>query len=306
MRIAVAGTSAVAIPALEVLSKSSHQLARVFTTGDRAVGRGRNMVQSDVATWSESHGLELIKVDTANAMRDHLTDVDCVVVIAFGILLPQEILDIPRHGFINLHFSLLPQWRGAAPVQRAIENGDTDLGITVFALDAGMDTGPIYTSAKFARDINMRSGQALDFLAVDGAPLLLKVLTDIESGVRPTPQSEIGASRAFKLSKDEAIIDWNSSSQRIHQKVCAFYPNPVARTVFRSSQLKVTETSLTSDKDVEVAVTPGSLVVEKNHLYVGTADGLLELVTVVPEGKSEMKAADWARGVRAVDGELCG
>ncbi len=306
MRIAVAGTSAVAIPTLEALSGSSHQLVKVFTTGDRASGRGRNLMQSDVASWATKKGFEPIKVDTAWQLQPHLTDVDCVVVIAFGILLPQEILDMPVHGFINLHFSLLPQWRGAAPVQRAIEHGDSHLGVTVFELDAGMDTGPIYASLKFPRDIDMRSSQALEFLAVEGAPLVLKVLSDIEGGVMPTPQSELGASRALKLGKDEAIIDWNSSSQAIHQKVCAFYPNPVARTTFRGSQLKITSTSLLQESPVEKTTTPGSLVVEKNHLYVGTADGLLELITVIPEGKSEMKAADWARGARAVSGDICG
>ncbi len=306
MRIAVAGTSAVAIPTLEALSESSHQLVKVFSTGDRASGRGRNLMQSDVASWSMNQGLELIKVDTASQMQPHLTDVDCVVVIAFGILLPQQILDIPRHGFINLHFSSLPQWRGAAPVQRAIEHGDSDLGVTVFELDAGMDTGPIYASKKFARDIDMRSSEALDFLALEGVPLILQVLGGIESGLKPTPQSDIGVSRALKLSKDEALIDWKNPSQVIHQKVCAFYPNPVARTQFRGSQLKITRTSLVSETSVDSSAAPGSLVVEKNHIHIVTGEGLLELITVVPDGKSEMRAADWARGVRAVNGEICG
>lgn len=157
MRLAVAATPGVAIPTLEHLLTSEHQLVRIFTTGDKPVGRGRSLTATQVAQWAHDHGIECVKVDKATEMAAFLADIDCVVTIAFGILLPQNILDIPAHGFINLHFSLLPAWRGAAPVQRAIENGDDLLGISVFALDAGMDTGPIYRQSSFPRDEEMRS-----------------------------------------------------------------------------------------------------------------------------------------------------
>ncbi|MFM9151320.1 MAG: methionyl-tRNA formyltransferase, partial [Candidatus Planktophila sp.] len=176
MRLAVAATSSVAQPTLDALLESPHSLVRIFTTADKPSGRGQRLTQSGVASWADTHSIECVKVAQSSQMADRLGDIDCVVTIAFGILLPQEILDLPKHGFINLHFSLLPAWRGAAPVQRAIESGDELLGITVFKLDAGMDTGPIYTKASFPRDPNIRSSEALEHLSREGVALIFEAL----------------------------------------------------------------------------------------------------------------------------------
>ena len=176
MRLAVAATPHVAIPTLEFLHSRKGSLVRIFTTEDKAIGRGRSLTPSDVALWANEHGVECIKVGKASGMADHLVDIDCVITVAFGILLPEEILSIPTHGFINLHFSLLPAWRGAAPVQRAIENGDENLGISVFSLDKGMDTGPIFVQSSFPRDSSMRSKEALEFLGEQGVALIVKTL----------------------------------------------------------------------------------------------------------------------------------
>ena len=306
MRLAVAATPGVAIPTLERLLTSEHQLVRIFTTGDKPVGRGRSLTATQVAQWAHDHRIECVKVDKATDMAASLADIDCVVTIAFGILLPQNILDIPAHGFINLHFSLLPAWRGAAPVQRAIENGDDLLGISVFALDAGMDTGPIYRQSSFPRDEEMRSKEALEFLGIQGVELILKTLEDISNGVLPVPQKSEGISLARKLSKSEALIDWGQSAEAINRKVAAFYPNPIAYTNFRSENIKITESRICVDFSSDTSLLPGEWVVEKERVLIGTGSKPLEILQLVPQGKSEMKATDWARGARIDSGERCG
>ena len=304
MRIAVAATPHLAIPTLNWLLQSEHDLIRVFTTSPKPSGRGGRLTRSDVAHWCEEKKITCIEISSVSDFTSFLEDLDCVVVIAFGMLLPQNLLDIPQHGFINLHFSALPRWRGAAPVQRAIENGDTHLGATVFALDAGMDTGPIYRTALFEREPEMRTSEALDFLAGQGVALIAKTLKDIESSVAPTLQNVDGASTARKLSKDEAIINWDNSVRVIQQKVLAFYPNPIARTIFRGDVLKITRARVAINDDHQLA--PGEVVTTKSSLFIGTSDGSLEILSVIPQGKSEMGASDWARGVRIELGERCG
>lgn len=306
MRLAVAATPEVAIPTLEFLLSGTNPLVKVFTTEDKAVGRGRALTSSHVAMWAEDHGVECIKVGKAVEMAAHLDEIDCVVTVAFGILLPQEILSIPRHGFINLHFSLLPAWRGAAPVQRAIESGDNELGISVFSLDEGMDTGPIYRQSSFLRDPSMRSKEALEFLGEQGVALIAQTLEDISHGVPPIKQSEQGISLARKLSKAEGLIDWTRSSSVIDRKVAAFYPNPIAYAQFRGETLKITRSRVTSDPVTEVLLKPGEWRIEKDHVLIGTGDFPLEIIQLIPQGKSEMSAADWARGARINPGELCG
>ncbi len=306
MRLAVAATPHVAIPTLEFLYSGNDSLVRIFTTEDKAIGRGRTLTPSDVAVWGHEHGVECIKVGKASEMADHLADIDCVITVAFGILLPEEILSIPTHGFINLHFSLLPVWRGAAPVQRAIENGDDNLGISVFLLDKGMDTGPIFVQSSFPRDLSMRSKEALEFLGEEGVALIAKTLEDISSGVAPVEQSSLGVSLARKLSKSEALIDWHLSSSVIDRKIAAFYPNPIAFTNFRGEVLKITRSKVCNDLSSELALQAGELIVEKDRVLIGTGDQPLEIVQLIPQGKSEMKATDWARGARINPGELCG
>ena len=306
MRLAVAATPGVAIPTLEHLLTSEHQLVRIFTTGDKPVGRGRSLTSTEVAQWADDHGIECVKVDKAIEMAALLEDIDCVVTIAFGILLPQDILDIPAHGFINLHFSLLPAWRGAAPVQRAIENGDDLLGISVFALDAGMDTGPIYRQSSFPRDDEMRSKEALEFLGIQGVELIMKTLGDISNSVLPVPQKSEDISLARKLSKSEGLIDWSQRAELINRKVAAFYPNPIAYTNFRSEVIKITKSRMCSDFPSDILVLPGEWIVEKERVLMGTGSTPLEIIQLLPQGRSEMKATDWARGARIDSGERCG
>jgi methionyl-tRNA formyltransferase len=304
VRIALAGTPHVALPTLEWLSGSEHELVRVFTTSAKPSGRGGRLVKSDVALWCEAKGIECIEISGVQDFEGHLGDLDCVVVIAFGILLPQNVLDQPRHGFINLHFSELPRWRGAAPVQRAIENGDSNLGITIFKLDAGMDTGPIYRSASHVRDQDMRAAEALEYLSQQGVSLIADALRDILSGVLPTAQSSAGSSIASKLSKNEAEIDWLGSVDAIQRKILAFYPSPIAFTRFRGDVLKITHSHI-SDTPVD-SLSPGEVRASKSSLLVGASGGVLEILSLIPQGKGEMNAADWARGARILTGERFG
>jgi methionyl-tRNA formyltransferase len=306
VRLAVAATPHVAIPTLEFLHSGKDSLVRIFTTEDKAMGRGRTLTPSEVAIWAHEYDVECVKVGKASEMADHLDDIDCVVTVAFGILLPEEILSIPKHGFINLHFSLLPAWRGAAPVQRAIENGDENLGISVFSLDKGMDTGPIFVQSSFPRDPSMRSKEALEFLGKQGVTLIAKTLEDISNGVAPVEQSSLGVSLARKLSKSEALINWHLSSLVIDRKIAAFYPNPISVTNFRGEILKITRSKMCNDLSVDLALNVGELMVEKDRVLIGTGDQPLEIVQLIPQGKSEMKATDWARGARINPGELCG
>jgi methionyl-tRNA formyltransferase len=304
VRIALAGTPQIAVPTLEWLLRSDHELVRVFTTSPKAAGRGGNIVKSDVARWCDQNSIDCIEIATTDDFQAKLNDIDCVVVIAFGILLPQNVLNQPTHGFINLHFSELPRWRGAAPVQRAIEHGDTHLGMTVFSLDEGMDTGPIYRSTTLERDPQMRTSETLAYLATEGVTLIKDSLADISGGVSPTMQSSAGVSIASKISKDEALLDWNLNADVLQRKILAFYPNPIARTFFRGDLLKVTNALLLTT--YEEKLKPGELRVSKSAVLVGTSDGLLEILSVIPQGKSEMKAADWARGARINHGEYIG
>jgi methionyl-tRNA formyltransferase len=306
VRLAVAATPQVAIPTLEYLIGSDHDLVRIFTTADKQVGRGRSLSATEVAQWAEAHGIECIKVEKASEMTAHLDEVDCVVTIAFGILLPPEVLDIPAHGFINLHFSTLPAWRGAAPVQRAIENGDDYLGISVFKLDPGMDTGPIYNLDSFRRDPDMRSKEALEFLAIEGVSLIAKTLEDISKSIEPVAQQTDGISLAKKLSKAEALIDWNNADDVIHRKIAAFYPNPIAYTNFRGETLKITRSRIPQNQSLNSVASAGEWIIEKDRVFIGTGQSPLEILKLIPQGKSEMSAADWARGARINPGERCG
>jgi methionyl-tRNA formyltransferase len=211
------------------------------------------------------------------------------------------VISLPTHGSINLHFSLLPRWRGAAPVQRAIEAGDSVSGVTVFALDEGMDTGPIYLEKRFALDADITSDELLNELADLGVEAVAQTLTLIEQGVRPHAQSSEGATRAMKISKGDAQIDWNQSAEVISQKIRAFTSNPGAWTIFRESTLKVFTPIIT-----DFPLPSGELLLKEKKLYIGTATFAIEIGEVQPSGKALMPASSWVNGVRLDSGERFG
>ena len=294
MQIAVAATPEVALPTLEALLASGHNLVAVITQPDRPAGRGLALKESPVAIWAKDRGITVRKPVDQEELNLAVADVDLVITIGFGVIIKEEVLKIPRHGFLNLHFSLLPKWQGAAPVQRAIEAGDQTTGVTVFKLDKGMDTGPIYRQEEIVMPDEATTSSLLQDLAIIGAPVVLDAIIAIESDEIPLVQSEFGRSRAEKLSKDEARIDWQFPAKTIERKIRAFYPAPGAWTTFRDEALKIESAKARESKVGQ----PGQIVLEGRELFVCTSEGSLQIFSVKPAGKASMPAMDWVNGAR--------
>jgi methionyl-tRNA formyltransferase len=294
VQIAVAATPEVAIPTLEALLLSEHDLVSVITQPDRPAGRGLSLKESPVAIWAKDHGVSVQKPVDQAELKAAIVGIDLVITIGFGVIVKEEILDIPKHGFLNLHFSLLPKWRGAAPVQRAIEAGDQITGVTVFKLDKGMDTGPIYRQKEIAMPRQATTESLLKDLSVAGAPVVLDAISAIESNELPVIQSVDGSSRAEKLSKDEGRIDWQDPSLKIERKVRAFYPAPGAWTTFRNEPIKIESAQASEAKPGQ----PGEILLDGKDLFIATAEGCLQIFTVKPAGKTSMDAASWMNGAR--------
>lgn len=300
MRLAVAASPKVAIPTIEALAKSGHDLAFLISQPDRPAGRGRTLTPTDVSQWAAENSFEIYKPEKAAELAPLAEQVDCIITIGYGLLIPKSVIDIPRYGFLNLHFSLLPRWRGAAPVQRSIEAQDPVSGVTVFALDEGMDTGPIYTTHRFALDNDISSDELLEELALLGVDAVLETLSSIESGVKPTPQKSDGATRAFKLSKEEGEIDWTQPSDVVSAKIRAFTSNPGAWTRFRGNTLKVSGPIQSG-----ITLSPGEISFAEKRLFIGTGTYALEISHVTSPGKQAIPASAWANGARLEPGERC-
>ena len=300
MRIAVAASPQVAIPTIEALGNSSHELIRIISQPDRPAGRGKVLTPTPVSQWALDNGVELARPTSTEEIAKAVEGLDCVITLGYGVLLPESILEIPSRGFLNLHFSLLPRWRGAAPVQRAIEAGDSLTGVTVFQLDAGMDTGPIYTMHRYALDSDITSDELLAELGEVGVDAVHEALDLVAEGVRPKPQDGSGATRALKLSRQEAEVNWNLEAEVVSAKIRAFTSNPGAWTNFRGSLIKVASPRLS---DLNLA--PGELSFKDKKLFIGTATKALEIGVVTSAGKSAIEASSWANGARLVDGERC-
>lgn len=299
MQIAVAATPEVAIPTLEALLLSEHDLVSVITQPDRPAGRGLSLKESPVAIWANEHGISVQKPVDQEELKAAVVGIDLVITIGFGVIVKEEILNLPKYGFINLHFSLLPKWRGAAPVQRAIEAGDQITGVTVFKLDKGMDTGPIYRQKEIAMPRQATTESLLQDLSVVGAPVVLDAISAIESNEVPLIQSVDGASRAEKLSKDEGRIDWQDPSLKIERKVRAFYPAPGAWTTFRDEPIKIESANAVE----EMAGLPGEIFLDGKDLFISTSEGSLQVLKVKPAGKASMDAISWINGARIAQRE---
>jgi len=302
MRLGVAATPEVAVPTLDWLKTSGHTLVRVISQPDKPSGRGQEINSSPVSQWAKTNSIELITPTTVLEIDGALSDLDLLITIGYGRILPASTLSIPKFGCINLHFSLLPKYRGAAPVQRAIEAGETESGVSVFALDPGMDTGPIYTSITVPITATMRGYELLEKLAVVGVDAVRDALVAIESGITPIGQRG-EPSMAPKITREEAKLDWNSTAYSILNKIRAFYPQPQAWTVFRGQPLKI---SMAKIEASNLTLEPGELGVIGSDCCIGTGDNALVLERVTPAGKKEMSALDWSRGARFESTERCG
>ena len=310
MRLVFAGTPEVAVPSLDALLASPHEVVAVVTRPDAPAGRGRRLAPSPVKERALEAGLEVLTPDRPSDpdFLARLREIapDCCPVVAYGALVPQEALDVPRHGWVNLHFSLLPAWRGAAPVQHAIMAGDEVTGATTFRLERGLDTGPVYGVMTETVRPTDTAGDLLGRLATGGAALLLATLDGIESGqLAPQPQPADGVSLAPKVSVADAAVDWTLPATVVDRRVRGCTPAPGAWTTFRGDRLGIGPVR-PDDAEVPSGTEPGTLDVRKDAIRVATATGWVRLGDVKPQGKRQMAANDWARGVRPVAGERVG
>lgn len=317
MRLVFAGTPEVAVPALDALIASErHEVAAVVTRPDARAGRGRHLVPSPVAERAEEAGIEVLKPARPRD-EDFLTRLreigpDCCPVVAYGALLPRAALDVPARGWVNLHFSLLPAWRGAAPVQHSVLAGDEVTGASTFLIEEGLDSGPVYGVVTEDVRPSDTSGDLLTRLAFAGAGLLSATMDGIEDGsLKAVPQPEEGVTLAPKISVEDARIDWTAPALRVGRVVRACTPAPGAWTVFRGERLKVRSLVTprpggTRDDSEPDGLAPGELRVGKKSVHVGTGSHPVELEWVQPQGKKPMQAADWARGARIPSGEQLG
>ena len=297
MRVVFAGTPEVAVPALDAVAESRHELVGVVTRPDAPAGRGRRLVASPVARRAEELGVPVLKPDHPRdpEFQEALKALapDACPVVAYGALLPQSALDIPVHGWINLHFSVLPSWRGAAPVQHAIWAGDEVTGATTFRIVKELDAGPTFGIMTERIRPTDTAGELLARLAEGGSGLLVVTLDGIEDGsLEAREQPEEGLSFAPKILVEDARIDWTAPAVAIDRQVRACTPGPGAWSTWEGERIKVGPVTLT-----ETRLDPGTLEVGKNHVLVGTGTVAVRLGEVKATGRKQMAAADWARGV---------
>jgi methionyl-tRNA formyltransferase len=299
VKIVFGGTPDIAVPSLDALADSRHELLAVITRPDAPSGRGKKLTASRVAQRAVDLGIEVLKpqrpLDEEFVTRLNELAPDCCPVVAYGALLPQRVLDIPRHGWINLHFSLLPAWRGAAPVQHAILAGDQLTGATTFQIVLELDAGPIFATVIEPIRADDTAGGLLHRLSLSGARLLVDTLDGIEDGtLTPTPQPETDAqvSYASKINVEDARIDWAQPAEVVDRLIRACTPAPGAWTTFRGERFKINSARIS-----DLVLPPGRLEIKKRSVWVGTATQALELDEVQAQGKKPMAAADWARGV---------
>ncbi|PFG35615.1 methionyl-tRNA formyltransferase [Flavimobilis soli] len=308
MRLLFAGTPDVAVPTLDALVASPHDVVAVLTRADAPAGRGRRLVPSPVRVRAEELGIEVITGrprDPEVLERLRELDLDCAAVVAYGELLRPEALAIPRIGWVNLHFSILPAWRGAAPVQRALMAGDEVTGATTFLIDEGLDTGPVLGTLTETIRPRDTSGELLERLATAGAPLMVATMDGLAGNqLGPVAQPADGVSHAAKLTPADAQVDWGVPALAVDRRVRACTPAPGAWTTLPSGErLGLGPVQPVADT---TGLAPGEVQVSKREVLVGTATSAVRLGDVVPVGKKKMAAADWARGARLEPGTVLG
>ena len=311
MRLVFAGTPAAAVPSLDALLKSRHEVAAVITRPDAPAGRGRRVGPSPVAERAAEVGLETLKPATPRdegfQRRLRALAPDCCPVTAYGALIPRSALEIPRHGWVNLHFSLLPAWRGAAPVAHAIAHGDDITGATTFRIVAELDAGPVYGVVTEPIGDQDTAGDLLARLAESGASLLVATLDGIEAGqLEPRPQSADGVSFAPKLTTDDARVRWETPAPAVSRQIRASTPAPGAWTMLGDTRVKLWPVRLPSPADPGGGpalpanagpLAPGQLWAGRAGVFAGTTTSPVELGDVQPPGRRRMAAAEWARGL---------
>lgn len=308
MRVVFAGTPDVALASLDALVASDHEVVGVITRPDAPSGRGRKLVASPVGLRADELGLPVLKPahprePEFQAALAQLRP-DACPVVAYGAMLPQSALDIPEHGWINLHFSILPAWRGAAPVQHSIWAGDELTGATTFRIVKELDAGPTFGVMTERIRATDTAGDLLARLAEGGAELLVRTLDAIADGsIEARDQPGEGVSLAPKILVEHAEVDWTDTAQRIDRQIRACTPGPGAWSLWEGERFKIGAVGIATDRE---RLEPGVLEVTKNAVFVGTATHPVELGEVKAFGKKQMRAADWARGVTVPEGARLG
>lgn len=304
MRLVFAGTPEVAVPALDALVESEHDVVAVLTRPDAPQGRGKALGRSPVGERAGELGLELLQPERPKdpdfVARLRELAPDCCPIVAYGALIPQAVLDVPERGWINLHFSLLPRWRGAAPVQRAVLAGDVVTGAVTFELVAGLDAGDVYDTIDEPIMALDTSGDLLERLSWRGAELLVHTLDRVAAGATPIPQPTDGITHAAKLTVADARIGWLHHAELIDRQIRACTPAPGAWTLFRGERFKLGPVTRVPGDDPaapDSPLEPGRLFVTKRAVFVGTGSSTLRLGNVQAVGKRRMAASDWARGI---------
>ena len=301
MKLVFAGTPPVAVPSLSLLAASGHEIAAVVTRTDAALGRKRVLTPSPVAAAAGELGLPVIKanrLDAAATAAITALDADLGVIVAYGGLVREPLLSAPRLGWINLHFSLLPRWRGAAPVQRAIMAGDTSTGAAVFQLVAELDAGAVFAQLETPIGRHATAGTLLESLSQSGAALLLQVVDALEAGTALAVPQAGEVTLAPKLTLDDARIDWSLPADTVHAIIRGVTPEPGAFTEIAGSRLKLHDVAATHGHSGQTA---GHITEIDKKVLIGTGTAPLELINVQPAGKTPMKAIDWWRGVAATE-----
>ncbi|MDX2346260.1 MAG: methionyl-tRNA formyltransferase [Legionella sp.] len=297
LNIVFAGTPAFTCPALDAINASNHKLLALYTQPDRPKGRGRSIQASAAKTWAVTHDIPVYQpinfkqqaaIDELKALNP-----DILVVIAYGLILPPEVLEIPRLGCINVHASLLPYHRGAAPIQYSILNADTTTGVSIMQMDAGMDTGPVFKTASCPISQTTTTGELHDVLAELAARPLLEVLDNLASAnpATPSPQNNQLATYAPKITPQDALINWSEPAITIANKIRAFNPFPIARTTAAGDMLKIHK-AIALNQSANAA--PGSILdINKTGLFVATGDNILQINTIQFAGGKAIAVSDW-------------
>ena len=307
-RIIFAGTPDFSVPCLEALINSPVEIVGVFTQPDRVAGRGKKLQQSPVKQCAVAAGLEVFQPESFKSAtdRDQLAALnpDLMIVVAYGLLLPQSVLDIPRLGCVNIHASLLPRWRGAAPIQRAIEAGDDTTGVCLMQMEKGLDTGPVLAQREYRISANETGGQLHDALSGLGAELLRDKLGALLDGrLTPTPQEKTGARYAHKLTRQETRVDWNTSAEEIANKIRAFDPWPVMSSHINNQPLRLfgAEAEATTGAGNPA---PGEIIeASKRGIRVSTGNGDLVIKRLQKPGGKVLSAADFLNGFNLSPGQ---
>ena len=297
MKVLIASSSFVSKPLISLLSSSNeHELLGLITNPDKATGRGMNIVPNELASWGMSNGINVLKPIGRDNLKDLIKTLnpEIVITIAYGQIIPEDLLNLPKYGWINVHFSSLPRWRGAAPVQWAILSSDTESGVTVFKLDKGMDTGPVYLTKTVSIEPDETTELLLTRLSNIGADLAIQSLAVIQSGTEPVAQLNSGVTLAPKITKNDGKINWHENTSEIFNRYRALAGNPGIWTLLGEVRLKIDSLDISNRTE---KLSPSEVLISDEHLLVGANNGVIEIKTITPAGRSQMSAAEFIRGL---------